>query len=126
LEKRSRKEEFSRLIWISPISKTQATSSGLLSTRSVVNGSTGRCRDPDEPLEDFKNIMREELLESLQLKDADEYTGKSIYLVHDRVDHTEVKPFMEVIEKSGFKVLIPEFEGDLLELRKNHIENCGI
>jgi hypothetical protein len=75
------------------------------------------------PLEDFKNIMREELLDSLDRKDSDDFAGKSIYLVHDRIDHPEVKPFLEAIEKSGFKVLVPEFEGDLLELRKNHIDN---
>jgi len=46
--------------------------------------------------------MREELLESLQLKDADEYTGKSSPRPRS-CDHTEVKPFMEVIEKSASK-----------------------
>jgi len=31
--------------------------------------------------------------------------------------------YREAIEKLGFKVLTPEFEGDLLESRKKHIEN---
>jgi hypothetical protein len=67
--------------------------------------------------------MREELLESQERNNYDDYTGKSIYLVHDRIDHTEVKPFQDAIEKSGFKVLTPAFEGELLDVRKKHIDN---
>jgi hypothetical protein len=74
------------------------------------------------PLEDFKNIMREELLDA-QDRRTEDYNGRAIYLVHDRVDNQAVQPYKEVLEKSGFKVLTPEFEGDLLELRKKHIEN---
>ena len=43
--------------------------------------------------------------------------------MHDRIDVHDVKPIKEVLEKSGFRVLVPEFEGELLELRKKHIEN---
>jgi hypothetical protein len=43
--------------------------------------------------------------------------------MHDRIDHNAVLPMIEEIKKSGFNVLIPQFEGELLELRKNHIEN---
>jgi hypothetical protein len=75
------------------------------------------------PLEDFKNIMREELLEAQERVKPDESGGKSIYLVHDKIDEKEVKSFREVIEKSGFKVLMPAFEGELLEVRKQHIDN---
>ena len=75
------------------------------------------------PLEDFKNIMREELLESLERKEPDDFKGKSIYVVHDRMDDQEVKPFKEAIEKSGFRILTPAFEGELLDVRKNHIDN---
>jgi hypothetical protein len=34
-----------------------------------------------------------------------------------------VQPIKDTIEKSGFKVLTPAFEGDLLDVRKKHIEN---
>jgi hypothetical protein len=43
--------------------------------------------------------------------------------MHDRADHAEVKPYVEEMERSGFRVIMPEFEGELLELRKKHIEN---
>ncbi len=122
--KRGRKEEFSRLIWIAPNLKNASDKqrSFIDTIRRDTEAQEG-AEILQNPLEDFKNIMREELLESLERKGEDDYAGKSIYLVHDRIDHAEVKPFMEAIEKSGFKVLIPEFEGDLLESRKKHIEN---
>lgn len=122
--KRSRKEEFSRLIWIAPNLKNASDKqrSFIDTIRRDTEAQEG-AEILQNPLEDFKNIMREELLESLDRKDHDDSGGKSIYVVHDRIDHTEAKPFIEMIEKSGFKVLQPEFEGDLLELRKNHIEN---
>ena len=43
--------------------------------------------------------------------------------MHDKVDHKEVMPFIDLIEKSGFSVLMPAFDGELLELRQKHIEN---
>ena len=75
------------------------------------------------PLEDFKNIMREELVESEERKGVEDIAGRSVYLMHDRIDVQDVKPIKEVLERSGFRVLVPEFEGELLELRKKHIEN---
>jgi pSer/pThr/pTyr-binding forkhead associated (FHA) protein len=75
------------------------------------------------PLEDFKNIMREELL-AAQNKTAEVSTnGKTIYLVHDKVDHDQVLPLVDIIQKSGFNVVFPAFEGDLMDVRKRHIDN---
>jgi hypothetical protein len=122
--KRARKEEFSRLIWIAPNIKNASDKqrSFIDTIRRDTEAQEG-AEILQNPLEDFKNIMREELLESQERTEQDDFTGKSIYLVHDRIDQKEVKPFMEAIEKSGFKVLTPEFEGDLLDSRKKHIEN---
>ena len=122
--KRKEKQEFSRLIWI-----TQNLRSASDRQKSFIE-TLKRDAEAQEgaeilqnPLEDFKNIVREELIDSLQRKSVDESSEKSIYLVHDRMDHEEVKPIQEAIEKSGFKVLSPAFEGELLEVRKHHIEN---
>ena len=122
--KKAGKDEFSRLIWIAPNLKNASDKqrSFIDTIRRDTEAQEG-AEILQNPLEDFKNIMREELLESQERKAQDDFSGKSIYLVHDRVDHTEVKPFREAIEKLGFKVLTPEFEGDLLESRKKHIEN---
>jgi len=34
-----------------------------------------------------------------------------------------VKPVIDLLKNSGFSVLMPAFEGELLELRQKHIEN---
>ncbi len=122
--KKQNKDEFSRLIWIAPNLKNASDKqkSFIESIRRDVEAQEG-AEILQNPLEDFKNIMREELLESLERKGPDDFKGKSIYVVHDRIDDQEVKPFKEAIEKSGFKILTPAFEGELLEVRKNHIEN---
>ncbi len=124
VSKRTSKEDFSRLIWISPNLKNASDKQrAFIDTIRRDTEAQEGAEILQNPLEDFKNIMREELLESEERKGAEDFSGKSIYLVHDRVDNSEVKPFRDEIEKLGFKVLTPEFEGDLLESRKKHIEN---
>ncbi len=124
LKKRQNKEEFSRLIWISQNLKNASDRQrAFIDTIKRDTEAQEGAEILQNPLEDFKNIIREELLESQERKHVDETGGKLIYLVHDKIDDTEVKPFREVIEKSGFKILSPDFEGELLEVRKRHIEN---
>ncbi len=122
--KRQRKEEFSRLIWISTNLKSASDrqKSFIDNIKRDTEAQEG-AEILQNPLEDFKNIMREELIESQERTGQEEHLGRSIYLLHDRVDTNEVKPYMDMIEKSGFKVLMPAFEGELLDVRKRHIEN---
>ncbi len=122
--KRQTKQEFSRLIWIAQNLKNASDrQKAFIETLKRDTEAQEGAEIMQNPLEDFKNIVREELLDSQDRVRLEESSGKSIYLVHDRVDSMEVKPFQEAIEKSGFKVLSPAFEGDLLEVRKRHIEN---
>jgi Domain of unknown function (DUF4062) len=124
IAKKQSKQEFSRLIWIAQNLKNASDKQkAFIETLKRDTEAQEGAEILQNPLEDFKNIVREELLDSLDRKVVDEAGGKSIYLVHDRIDHAEVKPFQEAIEKSGFKVLSPAFEGELLEVRKRHIEN---
>ena len=117
-------EEFIRLIWISPIlnNASEKQKSFIENIKRDVEAQEG-AEILQTPLEDFKNIMREELIESEERKGVEDSSGRSVYLMHDRIDIHDVKPIKEVLEKSGFRVLVPEFEGELLELRKKHIEN---
>jgi hypothetical protein len=121
--RKERGEEFSRLVWIAPTLKNASDrqKAFIETIKRDVEAQEG-AEILQTPLEDFKNIMREELLESNDRK-AEDHLGKAIYLMHDRVDMDAVKPFREAIEKSGFKVLLPVFEGDLMDSRKRHIEN---
>jgi hypothetical protein len=116
-------EEFSRLIWISPAlsNASERQKSFIENIKRDIEAQEG-AEILQTPLEDFKNIMREELVGVGEKKTAVD-TGRSIYLMHDRIDHNEVVPFIDLIKKSGFNVLMPEFEGELLELRKKHIDN---
>jgi len=123
-DKKLNRQDFSRLIWISQNLKSASDrQKSFIETLKRDAEAQEGAEILQNPLEDFKNIVREELLDSLQRKDIDETGGKSIYLVHDKMDREEVKPIQEAIEKSGFKVLSPAFEGELLEVRKHHIEN---
>jgi hypothetical protein len=118
------KEDFTRLVWISPnlANANERQKSFIENIKRDVEAQEGT-EILQTPLEDFKNIMREELVESEERKPQDDPGGRSIYLMHDRIDVQDVKPIKEVLEKSGFRVLLPEFEGELLDLRKKHIEN---
>jgi hypothetical protein len=122
--KRSRKEDFTRLIWISAnmrnLSDKQKSFIETLKRDTEAQEGTEILQTP---LEDFKNIMREELVEAHDRKGGNEVRGKTIYLLHDRVDQNEVKPYLDLIEKSGFEVIQPAFTGELLEVRKHHINN---
>lgn len=122
--KRSRKEEFSRLIWIAPNLRnaSEKQKAFIESLRRDIEAQEG-AEILQNPLEDFKNIMREELLASQNRPAEQASTGKTIYLVHDKIDHQQVLPLVDVIQKSGFNVVFPAFEGDLMEVRKKHIEN---
>jgi hypothetical protein len=124
LKAKESKEEFTRLIWISPnlTNASERQKAFIENIKRDVEAQEG-AEILQTPLEDFKNIMREELVETGERRTADEGNGRSVYLMHDRIDDLAVKPIKEAIEKSGFRVLLPEFEGELLELRKKHIEN---
>ncbi len=122
--KRSRKEEFSRLIWIAPNLRNASDKQKTFidSLRRDIEAQEG-AEILQNALEDFKNIMRDELL-TAQNKSPEQHTGgKTIYFMHDKVDHEQVLPLVDIIQKSGFKVVFPAFEGELMEVRKHHIEN---
>lgn len=117
-------DEFTRLIWVAP-NLTNASEKQLAYIDTLKRDAEVQegAEILQTPLEDFKNIMREELMEIRERKKSDDEEGKSVYLMHDKVDQGAVKPLVDAIERSGYKVIVPLFEGELLALRKNHIEN---
>ncbi|MEO7991841.1 MAG: hypothetical protein ABI663_19965 [Chryseolinea sp.] len=124
LQAKERKEEFGRLVWISPnlthaSEKQKAFIENIKRDAEVQEGADIL----QTSLEDFKNIMREELVDAGEKKPVDEGGGHTIYMMHDKVDRIAVRPLIDVMEKSGFNVLIPDYEGELLELRQKHINN---
>lgn len=121
---REEKNEFSRLIWISPnLSLASEKQKAFIENiKRDVEAQEG-AEILQTSLEDFKNIMREELMEVSEKNSPEGLGERCIYVMHDRVDHQDVKPLVEFFERSGFKVLMPEFEGELLDVRQKHINN---
>jgi hypothetical protein len=124
VQAKSAQQEFSRLIWIptTVINASERQKAFIESIKRDVEAQEG-AEILQTSLEDFKNIMREELMEAVEKAAVFTSSGKSVYLMHDRIDHEDVKPFIDLIKGAGFEVLVPEFEGELLELRQKHIEN---
>lgn len=126
IQARASKMDFTRLIWIptNVMNASERQKAFIENIKRDVEAQEG-AEILQTSLEDFKNIMREELMEAVEKKvnAASDSPGRSIYVMHDRIDHTEVKPLIEMIRNAGFEVLIPEFQGELLELRQRHIEN---
>ncbi|MDH5365943.1 MAG: hypothetical protein OEW67_03095 [Cyclobacteriaceae bacterium] len=127
IAKSDAKKDFSRLIWISPnleniSEKQKAFIENIKRDTSSLEGA----EILQNPLEDFKNIIREELIEKNLIGFKNNNTGsdkKHVYIMHNKADEKEVVKIKSQIEKSGFQVLLPEFEGELLELRQKHIDN---
>lgn len=125
------KAAFSRLIWISPrLQRASEKQIAFIESIKRDMASTEGAEILQTPLEDFKNIVREELIEvgidkKLNRSEAEPAgNGKSkIYLLYDKLDEKEVKPIEKFVEKAGFIVLKPSFEGELLALRQHHISN---
>ncbi|MGK7389457.1 MAG: DUF4062 domain-containing protein [Candidatus Cyclobacteriaceae bacterium M2_1C_046] len=131
LEKSKENKKFQRLVWIPTnfprASERQKTFIENLKRDTVFSESSGIFQTP---LEDFKNILREELLifgskKKLNLLTEEELLNEkpTVYLLHDKVDKKEAQHLISHIKKAGYQVLIPGFEGELLDLRQIHINN---
>lgn len=128
MAEKSSRRDFSRLIWISP-SLTQISERQKAFIENIKRDTAALegAEILQTPLEDFKNIIREELVEKglgdeLDNEDAANSTPQ-VYLMHDKMDEDEVVKIKKKVEKNGFKVLVPAFEGELLSLRQQHIDN---
>ncbi len=118
------KKNFPRLIWISPVlSNVSERQRAFIETLKRDVALQEGAEILQTPLEDFKNIIREELTVKADQPAAEFSGSKNIYLVHDKMDREEVLPVIETIEKKGFRVLTPDFESDLMNVRNRHISN---
>lgn len=122
---------FSRLIWISPnIKQTSEKQKTFIENLKRDIASMEGAEILQTPLEDFKNIVREELIEvsteqkfKISQAGSDNGREKKVYMVYDPIDQNEVNPIIKFVESAGYKVIHPEFKGELLDLRQHHIEN---
>jgi len=125
--------KLNRLIWISPDLKntSERQRTFIENIKRDISALEG-AEILQTPLEDFKNIIREELIDvsgekkfqiGVSRPKIENKGTKMVYLVYDLIDEKEVNPLIKFIEKSGYEVIHPSFQGDLLELRQKHIEN---
>lgn len=123
-ERTTQVNAFSRLIWISPgMTHISERQKNFIERIKADLESHENTEILEMPIEDFKVIMRDELLETKDSVNSPSDNHPSIYLMHDKIDHEDVKPFAELIERNGFHVLMPAFEGGVMDLRKKHFEN---
>src|SRR5258708_23189436 len=96
--KRQTKDEFSRLIWIAQNLKNASDrQKAFIETIRRDTEAQEGAEILQNPLEDFKNIMREELIDAQDRMSPESTASKSIYLVHDRIDVAEVEPIREAL-----------------------------
>ena len=133
-EDEKEKDPFSRLIWLSPDLKNVTerqrifiedlkTDAAQLDVAEVLKIT----------LQEFKSIIRAELVTGGRFNVKREVEGYSpgpdnqsnpmIYLICDKPNIPSVEPIVTCLEKKGFKVVIPTYEGDLVDLRYIHQEN---
>lgn len=125
---------FSRLIWVSPDLKnvTERQKIFVEDLKSDA-ASLEEAEVLQITLQELKGIIREELVTGGRFNkqrraidgysDDDSGSEKIIYLIQDKQDVSKTKSMKEYLEKSGFKVVSPSYEGDLVDIRYIHQEN---
>ncbi|MFY0608259.1 MAG: DUF4062 domain-containing protein [Cyclobacteriaceae bacterium] len=124
---------FSRLIWVSPDLKnvTERQKIFIEDLKSDA-ASLEEAEVLQITLQELKAIIREELVtggrfsskkRNIEGLDNKEDKSKIVYLIQDKSDIKTAKPIREYLEKSGFNVVSPVYEGDLVDIRYVHQEN---
>jgi len=128
------KRPFSRLIWVSPDLKN-VTERQKIFIEDLKSDAAAleEAEVLQITLQELKAIIREELVtggrfnknrrEIKGYTHEEEGNAKIIYLIQDKMDTSKTKPLKEFLEKSGFKVVSPSYEGDLVDIRYIHQEN---
>ncbi len=124
---------FSRLVWLSPdllnVSERQKI------FIEDIKGGAAMVEEAEVlqiQLQELKSIIREELLTGGRFHvkrdvkgydDKDEEGVKVIYLIADQMDLDSANDIDDFLSKQGFKVLRPNYEGELVDIRYVHHEN---
>lgn len=84
------------------------------------------------PLEDFKNTLREELFDNkeggngIEKNISVDDNKNNVYLIYDKIDTDEAVAVGKELTKAGLNVLHNDFEGNVLDLRKLHLEKLRL
>jgi len=86
------------------------------------------------PIEEFKSLIKRELAtikddkgHTYFIPDADlsSDNGRNIYVIVDSIDIEKCQPIVSYLKKNGYDVLLPMFEGDIMEVRSKHRANLN-
>ena len=127
-------DPFSRLIWLAPDLKNVTERQRLFIEDLKTDAAQLDAAEVLKiTLQEFKSIIRAELVTGGRLNqkreikgytpDPDSLTNPMIYLICDRPNLENAKPMKRCLESKGFRVVMPTYEGDLVDLRYIHQEN---
>ncbi len=128
------REQFSRLVWVSPDLKnvTERQKIFIEDLKSDA-ASLEEAEVLQITLQELKTIVREELVTGGRFKERgeihglnakkEEDTSQLIYLIHDKRDGADTVDLESYLKAQGYKVVSPTYEGDLVDLRYIHQEN---
>ena len=125
--------EFPRFIWIPPDIKSTDEQQKIFIENFKRDAESVASADVlSTPLEELKNIIRNELFEINTRKSStisQSFTNDSgkqiIYLICDKMDSTEGQKIADHLSVSGYEVIISEFSGSILEARQLHQMNLN-
>jgi len=126
---------FRRLIWIPQEinfidDKQQLLMDSFISSTESMNGAEVL----KIPIEEFKSLIKRELATIKDEKghsyfipgaDLSSNSGKNIYVIVDAIDMSKCQPVVSHLKQNGFDVLLPMFEGDIMEVRSVHRNNLN-
>lgn len=128
------KKPFSRLIWVSPDLKN-VTERQKIFIEDLKSDAAAleEAEVLQITLQELKSIIREELVTGGRFKKElrqiegydhdDAEDSKVIYLIQDKSDLKQTTQLQKYLEDSGYKVVCPSYDGDLVDIRYIHQEN---
>jgi hypothetical protein len=121
-------ERFNRVIWISENHENLAVKQKIFIDnlkKDLVNIQYAEIMDC--PIETLKGFVIGKINENKRGREKilvpEVKKGKSIYLICDKTEREECKPISNFLKEQGYKVILSNFEGDILQIRDKHLKN---
>ncbi len=121
----SNDKDFSRVLWLAPNLVYQSEKQKIFVDNLRQNADNLEGAELLEvPLEDLKVAVRRILTEkNTVVPQYNSDAQKSIYLIYDKADEGKIDQITTYCQNANLEILRPIFEGNLLDIRRNHINN---
>jgi hypothetical protein len=121
-------ERFNRIIWISEDHENLSVKQKIFIDnlkKDLVNIQYAEIMDC--PIETLKGFIVGKINENRrgreQVITPKVEKGKSIYLICDKTEREECKPISNFLKEQGYKVILSNFDGEILQIRDKHLKN---